>query len=87
MARYFNHQPLRHLINLLLKHNETLSAISFFTAENNVDFTAKIYDNFDGGKLQDELAYMTGTIEFSGLHTIVIPPLEIETGDDFYCIC
>ncbi len=63
---------------------ETISAVSFFTAENNVDFTAKIYDNYDGTELQDELAVLTGTIEYSGLHTQAIPPVEIETGDDFY---
>jgi C1A family cysteine protease len=63
---------------------ETISAISFFTAENNVDYIAKIYDSFDGINLQDELASTNGTIEYSGLHTKMIPPLEIEAENDFY---
>ena len=65
--------------------NETLGAVSFFTAENNVDFIVKIYAEFDGTGLQDELSTETGNIEFSGLHTInLTTPVSITTGDDFY---
>jgi len=63
---------------------ETINAVSFFTAENNVDFTATIYDDFNGTDLQNELSSITGTIEYSGLHTQITTPYEIESGDDFY---
>ncbi|MCD4730865.1 MAG: hypothetical protein K8R74_09715, partial [Bacteroidales bacterium] len=69
----------------IAESNETLGAVSFFTAENNVDFTIKIYDNFDGTGLLDELSTETGNIELSGLHTInLTTPVSITTGDDFY---
>ncbi len=65
--------------------NETIGAVSFFTAEDNVDFTVKIYDNFNGTELQDELSILTGNIEFSGLHTFnLTTPVAIINGDDFY---
>ncbi len=64
---------------------DTLVAVSFFTAENNVDFTVKIYDDFDGSELQNQLAIKTGIIEFSGLHTInLTTPIEMTEGEDFY---
>ena len=34
---------------------DTICGVSFFTAESNVDFLIRIYDNFDGTGLQDEL--------------------------------
>ncbi len=65
--------------------NETIGGVSFFTAANNVDYTIKIYDNFDGTALQDELTIQSGNIEFSGLHTINLAnPVSITTNDDFY---
>jgi len=54
----------------IAESGETLGAVSFFVAENNVDYTIKIYDNFNGTELQDELSIQTGNIEYSGLHTI-----------------
>ena len=64
---------------------DTICGVSFFTAESNVDFTIRIYDNFDGTGLQDELSTEAGNIEFSGLHTInLTTPVSITTGDDFY---
>lgn len=65
--------------------NETIGAVSFFTAENNVDYTVIIYDDFDGLELQNALLTETGTIEFSGLHTInLTSSISITTDDDFY---
>ena len=65
-------------------YDEMLVAVNFFTAESNVDFTVKIFDDFDG-TLSNELATVTGNFEYSGLHTVDLPDtVNIAQGDDFY---
>ena len=53
--------------------DEDIVAVSFFTAENDVDYTIKIYGEFTDGELSDERISYSGNIEFSGLHTIDLP--------------
>lgn len=64
---------------------ESIEAVSFFTALHGVSYTVKIYDRFEGGELVDELCSQSGTITYSGLHTIELdaPPIVLD-GDDFY---
>lgn len=65
--------------------DEAIVAVSFFTAESDVSFTAKIYDGFDGENLTDELSSVTGSFEHSGLHTVNLSDTaRIVSGDDFY---
>ena len=65
--------------------DETIEAVNFFTATDNVNYTVKIYDDFDGTTLSGELASQSGTIEFTGLHTVDFDtPPDITEGDDFY---
>lgn len=65
--------------------HEAITAVSFFTAENNVDFTVRIYDDFNGTTLDNQLAEVIGNLEFSGLHTIDLSDeVNIFEGDDFY---
>jgi len=61
-----------------------LKSASFYTAADSVDFTLKIYAQFTGAELQNELATVSGFIEHKGLHTIDLPePLELSDGQEF----
>lgn len=65
--------------------DEDIVAVSFFTAENNVDYTLKIYAEFEDGELADERISHSGSIEFSGLHTIDLPEgVSFFQGEKFY---
>lgn len=65
--------------------DETIPSVSFFIAEDDVDYTVKIYDDFDSGQLQNELSSKTGTIEYTGFHTINLDnPVNILSQEDFY---
>jgi len=65
--------------------SEAVTAVSFYTATDDVNYSVMIYDNFDGTDLQDELASKTGHINFTGFHTIDLDQaVEFSQGDDFY---
>ena len=65
--------------------DEDIVAVSFFTAENNVDYTIKIFAGFEDGELSDERISHSGNIEFSGLHTIDLPEItSFFHGEKFY---
>ncbi|MCB0804902.1 MAG: T9SS type A sorting domain-containing protein [Bacteroidales bacterium] len=65
--------------------NETASAVSFFTAGENIIYDVVIYDDFIGGVLSNELSSVNGIMEYSGLHTIPLAqPVDLTLGDDFY---
>jgi C1A family cysteine protease len=64
---------------------EYLRAVSFFTAADNVTFTARVYDDFTGGQLKNVLAEKSGSIAHTGLHTIELDaPIVLNAGEDFY---
>jgi C1A family cysteine protease len=64
---------------------EKLVAVSFFTAKDDIDYEVKVYDDFISGNLQNELSSRTGTIEYSGFHTVNLNyPVNLESQDDFY---
>ncbi len=66
-------------------NDEALVAVNFFTAEQDVDYTVRIYDDFNGIELENELTSISGSYEYSGLHTVDLPDtVHIISGNDFY---
>ena len=64
---------------------EELHAVSFFTAVDSVDYTVIVYDDFIAGQLTNELAVKSGSITYTGFHTVDLDtPVELPTGEDFY---
>ncbi|MCK4312160.1 MAG: hypothetical protein KAW88_05440, partial [Candidatus Cloacimonetes bacterium] len=65
--------------------SQVLNAVNFFISVDNVNYTIKIYDDFDGTNLQNELSTKTGTIDYIGLHTIDLDTVvTLSDGEDFY---
>lgn len=64
---------------------QTIQAVSFFTAVDYVDYIIKIYDDFDGTDLSNELVVASGDYDHAGFHTVDLPSgISITEGDDFY---
>jgi len=64
---------------------EQIDAVSFYTAVDNVNFTATVYDGFVGGSPISPLSSVTGHLNYSGFHTVdLTPPVVLGPGDDFY---
>jgi len=65
--------------------NQQLKAVSFFSAADSIDFTIKIYGEFDGTELSDELYSISGWKQYLGFHTVnVEQELYLEGGEEFY---
>ena len=66
-------------------HDDELTAVSFFTAEDNVDYIVTIYDTFSNNELTDSLTTTSGTFAHKGFHTIDLPEvLPLTSGDSFH---
>ena len=62
-----------------------LEAVSFYTATDNVAYTVTVYDSFVDGELQKQLSTTSGTIHYTGFHTIdLVPLVNLTEGNDFY---
>lgn len=65
--------------------NDPISAVSFYTATNDVTYTVKIFDTFENDRLSDELMVTSGTIDYMGFHTVQLDSnIPLTEGDDFF---
>ena len=65
--------------------DELLRAVSFFTAEDGVEYRINIYDRFEDGTLLDILSTKFGTIAYEGFHTIELDnPIGFTEDDDVF---
>lgn len=65
--------------------DHTLSAVSFYTAADDISYNVSIYDTFNGDQLSERLTSDNGVIDFTGFHTIDISnPVSLIRNDDFY---
>lgn len=65
--------------------NQTLNAVSFYTAADAVEYTVKVYDRFEAGELLDERSTASGSIDYRGYHTIPLTnAVSFTEGDDFF---
>lgn len=65
--------------------NEYINAVSFYTAQDGVAYSAAIFDTFSGGELSNMLAGVSGSFNYRGFHTVNLPePVYLENGNDFY---
>lgn len=67
------------------KDTIAIKSLSFYTAADNVEYTAAVYNNFNGTELTGLLAEVTGSIDHTGFHTIDLnKKVNILEMDDFY---
>lgn len=65
--------------------NEVLKEVSFYTAEENVEYAVQIFDKFENGELSSLLSMKSGLIEDVGFHTVeLLFPVHLRSNDDFY---
>jgi len=65
--------------------SQTIEAVSFFTAVDYVDYIIRIYDDFDGNELTNELTMTSGDYDHAGFHTVDLEAgFSLNEGDDFY---
>ena len=64
---------------------QKLVAVSFYTAVDDVNYNIKVYDSFQDGQLLNELTTDSGTISYTGFHTVDLnTPIILAEGGDFY---
>ncbi|MBI2805666.1 MAG: hypothetical protein HYX68_11870 [Planctomycetes bacterium] len=64
--------------------NHKLGSLSFYTAADNVRYTAKIYSKFENGELKGLRATKSGMIEVTGFHTVDLDaPINVAKGETF----
>lgn len=62
-----------------------IQAVSFYTTADAVDYTVTIYGMFEGGELTEVLTSQSGSIEYTGFHTIDLDnSIIVVPGEDFY---
>lgn len=66
---------------------QDILSLSFYTCADNVEYTASVYSKFDKGQLTGLRAKKSGSMRFTGFHTIDLDqPLRIEK-DETFIVC
>ena len=69
----------------IAESDDVLHSVNFYTAADDVSFTVKVYNDYDGAALQNELSSVSGSFSYRGLHTAELDqPVDLTAGDDFY---
>ncbi len=64
---------------------DALGAVSFFVDGDNIDYTIKVYDDYNSGVLENELASVSGNVVYRGFQTIdLATSVSLIQGDMFY---
>lgn len=65
--------------------NEDLTAVSFYTAADSVDYEVRIYRQFAGGAPGDQASSATGRLDHTGFHTVDLDAkVYLTNGQPFY---
>ena len=68
--------------------NGSLESVSFFTTEDDVDVTMKVFDSFKGGRLTGELSVISSHEDHLGFHPLDLPEIVyLEEGDEAPRVC
>jgi C1A family cysteine protease len=71
----------------IAEEDEDLIAVSFFTAENSVDYSISVYMQFTNGLCSSTATFQTGHVERTGLHTINLDTkVHLLKDDPFYIV-
>ncbi|KQC12123.1 MAG: hypothetical protein APR63_03415 [Desulfuromonas sp. SDB] len=63
----------------------TIKSVSFFTADDSVDYLVKVYRNFNNGQLTDLIAEDSGFCQYRGFYTVDLTTSpSFDPGDSFY---
>jgi len=66
---------------------DELGAVSFFTTDDSVDYTIRVYDYFDGEELSGIMSEKSGFAEYKGFHTVDFDePIELSYRDDSFYV-
>lgn len=64
---------------------ELLKSVGFYTAAENVEYSVKVFNSFNGTELTDLLSLRDGLAANAGYHTVDLNfPVVLAAGDDFY---
>lgn len=66
---------------------EKMTAVSFYTAADDVEYEVEIYGGFSNGQLTDQLSVKEGVAQHQGFHTVDLNyPVVLAAGQKFYVL-
>jgi C1A family cysteine protease len=66
---------------------EILSAVSFYTAQDDAEYEVEVYGKFENGQLSDLMSMREGVAGTTGFHTVDLNfPVALQAGQKFYVL-